>query len=142
MHATAPATLPLGPASAAEHTVGCPHPSGLGDGRYWDGQTRTPSVSRAGLTITAPIDESLAALPPTPGSEFLSPMPQAATPPAAVATTKRSPVGAIVAVLVAVLVVVLIAVLVNDDSSNDDPTPATTPPATAPAATSTPSSDG
>ena len=118
-------------------------PTGLGDGRYWDGQSWTPSVSRDGLTITAPIDQSVAQLPPTPGSEFVAPIPQTTTPTVSVATTNRSPVGAILAVVVAVLVVVLIVVLVNDDdSSNDDPTPGTNPPATAPAATNPPATDG
>jgi hypothetical protein len=118
-------------------------PTGLGDGRYWDGAVWTDSVSRNGLTINVPIDDSQARLPPTPGTEMVAPAPQTTTPTVSVTTENRSPVGAIVGAVLAVLVVVLIVVLLsNNDSSNDDPPPATDPPASqAPAAENPPATE-
>lgn len=107
-------------------------PTGLGDGRYWDGAAWTDSVSRAGQTITASIEPQQAALPPVPGSEMRAPAPVTRAPAVTVNTSSRSPIGAIVGVLAIIVLVVLIIVIVNNDSdsSNDDSPPATNPPAT------------
>jgi hypothetical protein len=115
-------------------------PSGLGEGRYWDGVAWTNSVSRAGATIEVPIEPERAALPPIPGSELRRPTPYVNNPSATSPATKRSPLGAIFGVIGAILIVVLIVVLLNsgDDSSNDESPPVTNPPATeAPAAPET-----
>jgi hypothetical protein len=118
-------------------------PSGLGEGRYWDGVVWTNSVSRSGATIEVPIEPERAALPPIPGSELRTPAPVVASPTATVPQTRRSPLGAIIGVIGAILIIVLIVVLINNgsESPNDETPPATNPteaPATeAPAAPDT-----
>ena len=115
-------------------------PSGVWEGRYWDGLIWTNTVSRGGVTIDAPIEAERAALPPVPGSEMRTPVPVAATPSATVNTPNRSPLGAIFGVIAAVLAVVLIVVLVTNDSDSptDDTPPATNPAETNPPATEAP----
>lgn len=107
-------------------------PTGLGDGRYWDGMAWTDAVSRAGQTITAPIDPQQAALPPVPGSEMQTPAVAPSAPAVTVNASNRSPVGAIVGILAIVAIVVLIFVLISngDDSTEDDSPPATNAPTT------------
>ena len=102
-------------------------PSGIGEGRYWDGLIWTNSVSRAGVTMVAPIEAARAVLPPVPGSELRTPVPVAASPSVTVNTPNRSPLGAIFGAIAAVLAVVLIVVLITNDSDspNDDTPPAT-----------------
>jgi hypothetical protein len=119
-------------------------PTGLGDGRYWDGVVWTHSVHRNGVTINVPIDEARAMLPPASGSQTVAPVPQVTAPTMSVPTPNRSPVGAIVGAVLAALLVVLVVVLISgNNSSNDDPPPETTPPATeAPAAADAPADDG
>ncbi len=106
-------------------------PTSPSDGRYWDGTTWTDSVSRAGQTITIPIDAERAALPPVPGSELQPPAPVSTPPPAQAVTvnSKSSPAGIIFGVLAAVLVVVLILVLANNNDSSETETPTTEAPA-------------
>jgi len=123
-------------------------PTSPTEGRYWDGSMWTDSVTRAGRTMTIPIDADRAGLPPVPGSELQPPTPVTAPPPATAApvvvnTSKSSPAGIIFGVLAAVLVVVLILVLANNSDSDDNQSPATPAPTEAPPATEAPpSSDG
>jgi hypothetical protein len=115
-------------------------PSGLGDGRYWDGVAWTNSVSRSGATIKVPIEPERAALPPIPGSELRRPTPYVTSASATVPANHRSPLAAIMGVLGVILIVVLIVVLLNNgsDSPNDETPPPTNAPATeAPAAPDT-----
>ncbi len=107
-------------------------PTSPSDGRYWDGTMWTNSVSRAGQTITIPIDTERAALPPVPGSEMPPAVPPVTPSPAPAVTVTStgssgpSIAGIIMAVIAAVLVIVLILVLANNNDSNDDQPPANT----------------
>lgn len=119
-------------------------PTSPTDGRYWDGTRWTDAVSRAGQTITIPMDAQWAEVPPVPGSELRPPAPVATPPPfvAPVPTpaatpgatnSKSSSTAVILSVLaVALVVVVLIVVLASNGDSDDDPAPPATdaPPAT------------
>jgi hypothetical protein len=96
-------------------------PTGQGDARYWNGASWTEAVDQSGVRVNVSIDPAQAQLPPLPGTEVQLPIPMSGT-----QTSRRSPIGAIVAVLVVVLLVVVIFVIVsNNDSSDDSPTPAT-----------------
>ena len=100
-------------------------PTGQGDGRYWNGTSWTESVDRGGVTVNVAIDPSQAQVPPIAGTEVAIPAP------AAPATPRRSPVGAILGgVLVVIAIVVIVVLVSNNDSSDDGPTNTDVAPAT------------
>ncbi|MEM9608430.1 MAG: DUF2510 domain-containing protein [Actinomycetota bacterium] len=108
-------------------------PTGAGDGRYWDGQRWTDSVTRGGYTVTSAVDPARAEIPPPPGSELVAePRPQAAagqhvTVSAGGTGGSRSPLAAILgAVAVVVAIIAIVIALSNSSDSDDDETPDTT----------------
>ena len=105
-------------------------PTGLSDGRYWDGAVWTAVVTRAGVTVTVPIDPTHAAVPPLPGTAILPPVTRSST-----ATEDRSAVGVGIGVMVAALVVLLLIAIISNDGADETPPPNTEAPATAPPAT-------
>lgn len=109
-------------------------PSGVADGRYWDGTAWTAAVTRSGVTVTVPIDPTHAAVPPLPGTAIQPPIIASPT----TSRNERSPMAVGVAVMVAALVVLLFIAIVSSTGSDDAPSPATDPPASAPPATDPP----
>ena len=113
-------------------------PAGQSDGRYWDGAVWTNAVARSGITLTVPVDPTVSAVPPLPGTAIRPPANTATT----AATNDRSPVIIGIGVMVAALfAVLLIAIVSNDDSPDETPPPATEAPATNPPADDPPPSD-
>jgi len=102
-------------------------PAGLADGRYWDGAVWTAATTRAGVTITVPIDPTHAAIPPLPGTAILPPVNVSST----ASSNDRSAVAVGIGVMIAALVVFLgIAIASNSDSDDSPPPPGTEPAAT------------
>jgi Protein of unknown function (DUF2510) len=117
-------------------------PLGHGDARYWNGVAWTDSVSRGGVTFTAPVPPEQMRVPPVPGSEYRA-QPSAPAPAAAPQSPppKSSSGTSILVAIALVAAAALIAILVinmvtGDDDDDDDPgstTVATTPVTDAPA---------
>lgn len=109
--------------------------------RYWDGQTWTNQVSSGGTSGSDPnpLDPTIAATPPAPGSEAQTTAPAPAQP--AVQVTQSSggsSFGTIIGVILAIIVVViLIAVIANSSGDDTGTTDAPTQTTEAPAETTT-----
>lgn len=102
-------------------------PTGLSDGRFWDGDGWTEVVTRTGVTATAPIDPTRAAVPPLPGTAIVPPVTRSS-----IATENdRAAVALGLGVIVAALVVVLLIFAVGNQASDQTPPSVTDPPATA-----------
>ena len=106
-------------------------PTGLSDGRYWDGSVWTAAVTRSGVTATVPIDPTRAAVPPLPGTKILPPVTRSSTVP----PNDRSAIAVGIGVMVAALVALLFIATITNNGSDETPTPNTEAPATAPPAT-------
>jgi hypothetical protein len=98
-------------------------PTGGGDSRYWNGQSWTQTVDRAGTTVNVPIDPEQAHQPPVAGTQVQTPTPAPQT--VVQQSPSRSPVGAIIGTIIVVLLIVVVIVVIsnNNDSSDDTPTP-------------------
>ena len=114
-------------------------PVGYGEGRYWDGQRWTDSVTRDGYTNTSPMDPARAEIPPAPGSELNAARPPAAPPAQQVTVSSggggtSTPTAAILGGIAVLVAVVAIIIALANSGSDDDDTPTTTeaPATTAP----------
>ena len=106
-------------------------PTGLSDGRYWDGAVWTAVVTRAGVTDTDPMDPTRAAVPPLPGTSIRAPITGSST----ATQGDRSAVTIGIGVMVAALVVFLLIAIISRSGSEETPPEVDTPTATAPSAT-------
>jgi hypothetical protein len=125
-------------------------PTGHGEARYWNGVAWTDSVSRGGVTFTAPVPPEQTRVPPLPGSEYHAPLgtstpaptPSAAPAPASKSSSSSTSIlVAIALVAAAALIAVLLINLLGSDDDDDDPgsnTIATTPVSEAPPVTEAP----
>ena len=114
-------------------------PAGVADGRYWDGAAWTNAVARSGITLTVPVDPTVSAVPPLPGTSIRPPANTAMSPD----PKGRSPALVGVGVMIAALLVVLLIAVINGNGSGDEtPPPATEAPATNPSAQEPPATGG
>ena len=99
--------------------------------RYWNGVRWTDSVAQGGITFNAPIEPSLATLPPVLGTQVRAPLTaprrrsavENALPDTGSHST--STVGAVIAVLVAFFLVILTFAIISNNISSDQSPPST-----------------
>jgi hypothetical protein len=106
-------------------------PTGAGDGRYWNGQTWTDQVTRAGITMASPVGAEVAAVPPAPGTEFIAQPPTSAAPSPAPPSRSQGGLGPVATIVVALAVIIAIVALVialTRDSNDDSEAPPTEQP--------------
>lgn len=104
-------------------------PTGVAEGRYWDGSSWTESINSGGVTLNAPVDAATAHIPPVPGTEFLA-RPVAATTRSQPPEPGRSTGGsgaALGAIAIVAILAILAAVFIFGGSDDDDPVPTDVP---------------